>query len=167
MLKWSEILHFGPRRNFPFKGVHLQRWSVLWLRSDRILLYHSKTSRFQAYFGPINQNFDRNATECIASNWLETFIQLNNVVPFLCFLTVWFGKMERTLGLVLCDQHFCQARWKFCYNKTAALFTAPGRHLREVWVGMCRRGLTLFMAQAIHFISHPDSIVVFLFSMAR
>ena len=40
---------FGPRRNFPVKVVHLQRWSFF-DRPDRNLQFLFQNSRFQSYF---------------------------------------------------------------------------------------------------------------------
>ena len=43
---------FGPRRNFPVKVVHLQRWSFFdWsVQTDRNLQFLFQNSRFQSYF---------------------------------------------------------------------------------------------------------------------
>ena len=43
---------FGPRRNFPVKVVHLQRWSFFdWsVQTDRNLQLLFQNSRFQSYF---------------------------------------------------------------------------------------------------------------------
>ena len=87
---------FGPGRNSPEKGIHLQRWSSLTGRSGptetcRSIFKNSRLqfSRFQfpvfQFSSPTslrsNRNFGRNINETLRSGWQFCFLS-NNGVPF-------------------------------------------------------------------------------------
>ena len=96
---------FGLRRNFPFKMVHLQRWSSWTVGPVRpkLPVPFPKIFVFSPTLLSSNQNFGRNANGSFRCDWKRYFnrtMLLHFVFITPLIMRVWFGKWK---ALIACD----------------------------------------------------------------